>query len=140
MVFGAILLGCASGLVSAGYHWMRHPVGAVRTMAAWLLIALQAFESGFWLGQVGYRRRQRAKVRARLVWGRQPSTRLPVIDEHLRKTVGTPTTTQIRVANGIVHVARWLIHTRAFELVVLKAVRGRWPNRPRLNAHVRGRG
>jgi hypothetical protein len=21
-VFGAILLGCASGLVSAGYHWM----------------------------------------------------------------------------------------------------------------------
>ena len=106
-------------------------------MAAWILIALQAFESGFWLGQVGYQRRQRAKVRARLVWGRLPSTKLPVIDEQLRKTVGTPTTTQTRVANGIVHAARWLIHTQAFELVVLKAVRGRWPKRPRLDSHVK---
>ena len=106
-------------------------------MTAWILVALQAFESGFWLGQVGYRRRQRAKVRARLVWGRQPSTRLPVIDEHLRKTVGTPTTTQTRVANGIVHAAQWLTHTRAFELVVLKAVRGRWPKGTRLDSHVK---
>jgi hypothetical protein len=109
-------------------------------MTAWVLIALQAFESGFWLGQVGYQRRQRAKVRARLVWGRQPSTRLPIIDEHLRKTVGTPTTTQTRVANGIVQAARWMIHTRAIELLVLKAVRGHWPNSTRLKAHVRGRG
>ena len=105
-------------------------------MTAWILIALQAFESGFWLGQVGYQRRQRAKVRARLVWGRQPSTRLPVIDEQLRKIVGTPTTTQTRVANGIVRAAQWMTHTRAFELVVLKAVRGRWPKRPRLDSQV----
>jgi hypothetical protein len=106
-------------------------------MAAWILVALQAFESGFWLGQVGYRRRQRAKVRARLVWGRQPSTRLPVIDEHLRKTVGTPTRAQTRVANGIVNALRWITHTRAVELVVLKAVRGRWPKGTRLDAHVK---
>jgi len=105
-------------------------------MTAWILIALQAFESGFWIGQVGWKRRQRAKVRARLVWGRHPATRLPVIDEQLRKTVGTPTTTQTRVANGIVHAAQWLTHTRAFELVVLKAVRGRWPKGKRLNSHV----
>ena len=109
-------------------------------MAAWILIALQTFESGFWLGQVGYRRRQRAKVRARLVWGRLPSTSLPVIDEQLRKTVGSPTHAQTRVANGIVQAARWMIHTRAFELVVLKAVRGHWPNSTRLKAHMRGRG
>ena len=106
-------------------------------MAAWILIALQAFESGFWLGQVGYQRRQRAKVRARLVWGRLPSTKLPVIDEQLRKTVGTPTRTQTRVANGIVQAAQWLTHTRAFELVVLKAVRGRWPKGTRLDAQVK---
>ena len=109
-------------------------------MFAWILVALQSFETGFWAGQIGYRRRQRAKVRARLVWGRLPSTRLPVIDEQLRKTVGTPTTTQTRVANGIVQAARWVIHTQAFELVVLKSVRGHWPNRTRLKAHVRGRG
>jgi len=106
-------------------------------MTVWILIALQAFESGFWLGQVGYKRRQRAKVRERLVWGRPPSTRLPIIDEQLRKTVGTPTTTQTRVANGIVRAARWLIHTRAFELVVLNAVRGRWPKRPRFDSQVK---
>lgn len=106
-------------------------------MTAWILLALQAFESGFWLGQVGYKRRQRAKVRARLVWGRQPSTRLPVIDEHLRKTVGVPTITQTRVANGIVHSTRRITHTRAFELVVLKCVRGRWPKGTRLNAQVK---
>ena len=28
-------------------------------MLAWILVALQSFETGFWAGQVGYRRRQR---------------------------------------------------------------------------------
>ena len=106
-------------------------------MTACILIALQAFEAGFWLGQVGYQRRHRAKVRARLVWGRQPSTRLPIIDEHLRKTVGTPTTTQTRVANGIVRAAQWMTHTRAFELVVLKGVRGHWPTRTCLDSQTK---
>lgn len=106
-------------------------------MTAWILIALQAFESGFWIGQVGYRRRQRAKVRARLVWGRQSSTRLPVIDEHLRKTVGTPTRAQARVASGIVHTVRWITHTRAFELIILKTVRAYWPTGTRLDSQVK---
>ena len=106
-------------------------------MLAWLFIALQSFETGFWAGQVGYRRRQRERIRERLVWGRRPATTLPIIDERLRKAAGVPTRTQTRVANGVVSTARWITHTRAFELVVLRATRERWPTGKRLNPEVR---
>jgi hypothetical protein len=106
-------------------------------MTAWILIALQAFESGFWIGQVGYRRRQRERIRERLVWGRQPATTLPIIDDRLRKAAGLPTTTQTRVANYLVTLVRWAIQTRAFELVVLKSVREHWPNGRRLDVQMK---
>jgi hypothetical protein len=32
-----------------------------------------------------------------------------------------------------------MIHTQAFELLVLKAVRAHWPKSTRLKAHVKGR-
>jgi hypothetical protein len=96
-------------------------------VAAWIVLALQAFEVGFWLGQAGYRRRQRERVRERLVWGRRPATSLPVIDARLRMAAGVPTRAQTRVANGLVMAARWMTHTRAFELVVLRVTRDRWP-------------
>jgi len=106
-------------------------------MLASILVALQSFETGFWLGQVGYRRRQREKIRERLVWGRQPATALPIIDEKLRQAAGVPTRTQTRVANGIVAAVRWFAHTRAFELVVLRAIRDRWPVGKQLRTEVK---
>jgi hypothetical protein len=97
---------------------------------------LEAFELGFLFGQAGYRRRHLERIRERLVWGRRPATTLPVIDERLRKAAGVPTRTQTRVANGIVRAARWLTYTRAFEFVVLRAIRDRWPIGKRLDSKV----
>ena len=97
---------------------------------------LEAFELGFALGQVGYRRRQRDRIRERLIWGRRPATALPVIDERLRQAAGVPTRAQMRIANGIVRAVRWFTHTRAFELVVLRAIRERWPIGKRLDSKV----
>src|SRR5512146_2417241 len=99
-------------------------------MVTALLIALQALESGFWM--LAWRRRQRDKLRARLVWGCSASTTLPVVDAQLHKSVGTPTRSQVRLADGIVKAARWITRTRAFELLVLKAIRSRWPQGKRL--------
>ena len=106
-------------------------------MVGTILLALQAFESGFWFGQVGYRRRHREKVRERLVWGRKPAITLPIIDDRLRKAAGIPTTTQTRVATYLVTLVRWASQTRAFELVVLKAVREHWPKGRRLDVQMR---
>jgi hypothetical protein len=91
---------------------------------------------GFLFGRGGYRRRHLERIRERLVWGRRPATTLPVIDERLRKAAGVPTRTQTRVANGIVGAARWITHTRAFELVVLRATREHWPTGKRLDSKV----
>lgn len=91
---------------------------------------------GFLFGQGGYRRRHLERIRERLVWGRRPATTLPVIDERLRKAAGVPTRTQTRVANGIVRAARWITHTRAFELAVLRATREYWPTGKRLDSKV----
>ena len=98
---------------------------------------LQALELGLWFGQSGYRRRHRERIRERLVWGRVPAIRLPVIDDRLDNTAGEPTRLQARIASGIVRAARWAAHTRAFELIVLRAIRKRWPNGKRLNSKVR---
>jgi hypothetical protein len=103
-------------------------------MVTSVLLTLQALESG--LAVLAWRRLQRDKVRARLVWGCTPSTRIPVLDEQLRTSAGTPTRTQVYVATGIVKSMRWITHTRAFELVVLKAVRGRWPKGKGLDQRV----
>ena len=70
------------------------------------------------------------------MWGRPPATRLPVIDDRLGKTAGVPTRLQTRVASGIVRAARWAAHTRAFELVVLRATVKRWPTGKRLDSKV----
>jgi hypothetical protein len=105
-------------------------------LTPWILVFLQALEVGFWFGQAGYRRRHRERIRERLVWGRQPATRLPFIDERLRKAAGVPTRLQTRVANGIVRAARWAAHTRAFELVILRAACERWPTGGRLDSKV----
>lgn len=106
-------------------------------MVASIVLALQAFESGFWAGQVITRRRERRRIRERLVWGRQTPTHLPVIDERLRRTVGQPTRSQVRAANGVVKVTRWAVNTRAFELLILKAIRQRWPKGQQLNTEIR---
>lgn len=97
---------------------------------------LEAFEIGFLFGQAGFRWRQRERIRERLLWGRRPATTLPIIDDRLRKAAGVPTRTQTRVANGIVGAARWITHTRAFELVVLRATCERWPTGKRLDSKV----
>jgi hypothetical protein len=102
----------------------------------WIGLLLEAFEIGFLLGQAGYRRRQREKARALLVWGRRPVVTLPVIDERLRSAAGVPTRAQARVADGIVRSARWAVQTRAFELVVLRATCERWPTGKRLDSKV----
>ena len=106
-------------------------------MIASIFLALQAFEGGFWLGQVGWKRRQRERTHDQLVWGRRSPTKLFMIDDQLKKLAGTPTKTQARVANGVVKTAQWLTHTRAFELMVLKAVRERWPKGKQLNANIK---
>ena len=98
---------------------------------------LQALEFGVLFGQAGLGRRHRERIRERLVWGRPPTTRLPIIDDRLGKTTGVPTRLQARIASSIVRAARWAAHTRAFELVVLRAIRKRWPNGKRLNSKVR---
>ena len=105
-------------------------------MPTWIALLLEAFEIGFLLGQAGYRRRQREKARALLVWGRRPVVTLPVIDERLRKAAGVPTRAQARVAGGIVRSARWAVQTRAFEMGVLRAIRERWPTGKRLDSKV----
>lgn len=87
-------------------------------------------------GQAGSRRRQRERIRERLVWGRRPAITLPLIDERLRKAAGVPTRAQTRVADGVVGAARWITHTRAFELIVLRATRHRWPVGQRLDSKV----
>jgi len=99
-------------------------------------LLLQAFEVGSWFGQVGYHERQREGIRERLVWGRRPPTRLPFIDERLRRAAGVPTRAQMLVAHGVVRAVRWATHTRAFELVVLRATRKHWPTGSRLDSRV----
>ncbi len=47
-----------------------------------------------------------------------------------------PTRAQARVADGIAGTARWITHTRAFELAVLKATCERWPFGKRLDSKV----
>jgi hypothetical protein len=105
-------------------------------MVGSILVALQAFESGWWFGQAGYRRRQRAQTRERLLWGRKPATPLPFVDARLRKAAGVPTKTQTRIAGLIVKLVQWAVQTRAFELLVLKSLRQRWPGH-RLDAEVK---
>lgn len=106
-------------------------------MPAWILAALPAFESGFWLGQLGLRSRQRAKIRERLIWGRKPATQLPVIDGQLKKMAGHPTRNQQRVANYVVRAIRWFTNTKALEYLVLKEVRAKWPKGKRIDPHIR---
>ena len=97
---------------------------------------LQALELGFWFGQAGLGRQHRERIRERLVWGRPPVTRLPVIDDRLGKMAGVPTRLQARVASGIVRAARWAADTRAFELVILRATCQRWPTGKRLDSKI----
>jgi hypothetical protein len=101
-----------------------------------ILLFLQALEFGLLFGQAGIGRRHRERVRERLVWGRAPATRLPVIDDRLGKTAGNATRLQTRVARGIVRAVRWAVHTRAFELVVLRATCERWPIGKRLDSKI----
>lgn len=97
---------------------------------------LQALEIGLLFGQAGHGRRNRERIRERLVWGRRPATMLPVIDDRLAKMAGVPTRLQARVASGIVRAARWAAHTRAFELVILRATCKRWPTGKRLDSKI----
>jgi hypothetical protein len=103
----------------------------------WIVLLLEAFEVGFLFGQRANRRRQRRRARELLVWGRRLATPLPLVDERLRKAVGTPTRTHTVVADGIVRAVRWTINTRAFELVVLQAACKRWPAGKRLDPKIR---
>jgi hypothetical protein len=99
-------------------------------------VFLQALEFGLLFGQSGYGRRRRERIRERLVWGRPSAIRLRVIDDRLDKMAGVPTRLQARVASGIVRAARFAAHTRAFELVVLRATRERWPTGKHLESKV----
>lgn len=102
----------------------------------WVILLLEGFGCGFWFARADHRRRHHASLRERLVWGRLPTTTLPVIDDRLRRAAGVPTRAQARVADTIVNTARAITRTRAFELFVLKTVRERWPIGRRMESKV----
>lgn len=54
----------------------------------WVILLLEGFGCGFWFARADHRRRHHASLRERLVWGRLPTTTLPVIDDRLRRAAG----------------------------------------------------
>jgi hypothetical protein len=96
-------------------------------MAPWLLWFLPSFEAGFWSALIAGKVRDRGKIRELLIYGRPARTCLPVIDERLRKSAGTPTKSQAFAARRIAAGLRWLANTRAMEYALLLGLKRAWP-------------
>ena len=100
----------------------------------WLL---PSYEAGFYSAVIAGRIRNRGKVRELLVHGKRPRTTLPLIDERLRKTAGTPTRAQAFAVRHLVALVRWLANSRAIEYAILIGLKRSWPMGQAIHPKVR---
>ncbi|MDT8069210.1 MAG: hypothetical protein ROO76_13675, partial [Terriglobia bacterium] len=106
-------------------------------MAPWLLWLLPSFEAGFWSALIAGKVRDRGKTRELLIYGSRTRTRLPLIDEQLRKAAGTPTKSQAFVVEHLVNFIRWAANTKAIEHLILLGIQRSWPRRKSIRSEVR---
>jgi hypothetical protein len=106
-------------------------------MPFWLLWLLPSFEAGFWSALAAGKLRDRGKVRELLLYGGHARTKLPLIDERLRKAAGTPTRPQAFAARHIASLIRWLVNTRAMELAILIGLKRSWPKGNAISSKVK---
>jgi hypothetical protein len=57
-----------------------------------------------------------------LMGGSNPETNLPFLDKYLRQQTANPTKLQTFAAQKLAAVCRHVVHTQAFELLVLKLI------------------
>ena len=67
-------------------------------------------------------RRSRMRRRQILMGGSKPEINLPFFDKYLRQQTTNPTRLQTLAAQKLAAVCRRAVHTRAFELLVLKLI------------------
>lgn len=67
-------------------------------------------------------RRSRTRRREILLGGKAPETNLPFLDHYLRQQTTNPTWLQSFAAQKLAAVCRHVVHTQAFELLVLKLI------------------
>ena len=106
-------------------------------MAPWLLWFLPSFEAGFWSALIASKLRGRGRTRELLAYGRPARICLPLIDERLRKTAGTPTKSQAFAARRISAGLRWLANTRAMEYAILLGLKRIWPKGQTISTEVK---
>jgi hypothetical protein len=67
-------------------------------------------------------RRSRTRRQDTLLGGRTPDINLPFLDQYLRQQTTNPTRLQAFAAKRLAVVCRHVVHTQAFELLVLKSI------------------
>ncbi len=67
-------------------------------------------------------RRSRLRRQQILLGGKAPEANLPFLDHYLRQQTANPTWLQSFVARKLAAVCRHVVHTQAFELLVLKLI------------------
>ena len=67
-------------------------------------------------------RRSRMRRKQTLLGGSTPEINLPFLDQYLRQQTPNPTRLQTIAAQKLAAVCRRVVHTQAFELVVLKLI------------------
>jgi hypothetical protein len=98
-------------------------------LPVWLLTSL-SFEGGVWSTLLFRRRRDPRRIKDVLIRGRMASTtHLPIVDEQLRRQAGDATKLQAFAARNAVKMIRGFMNFKAFEHLVLMAVKARWPKR-----------
>ena len=67
-------------------------------------------------------RRSRMRRRQILMGGNAPEINLPFLDQYLRQQTANPTRLQTFAAQKLAAICRRAVHTKAFELLVLKVI------------------
>jgi hypothetical protein len=102
------------------------------------LLSIETLDIAGLLAYFGWRRQ--TERRDLLRYPKNNPKRLWVIDQQLAGRVGPTTKVQQQTAKRAVTAARWLVHTRAFEHLVLGLInpKSRWhTKKPVMNASVR---
>lgn len=89
----------------------------------WIFSALEA---GLWLGWLSSRFGRRERVKACLIEGTRGLTSFAVLDRRLESETKGATKKQRIAAAGISRGLRFVAHTRAFDLAVLKVVQDKY--------------
>lgn len=79
-------------------------------------LLLQAAELATWFGL--YRKVKSETTRQILTFGRPQPSRIPILDDQLRRLAGNPSKPAQMASKRVIGLARRLVNTRAFEHIV----------------------